>query len=325
MPRRRLLRLLLGSGVACGIPAVIAIVLFTGGGAEADAFQAAPRCVVPSHGGQANCVSVLAGTITNMVRGGSKFLPSMTVAVGDTTATFGYERSPFSFVVGGGVATGWWKGQPALIGPPDASPTIITDQSPPYRFQLFGLALGLVIPSASLLLAGLLLLQAPMNVDELIVATLARWPEHPRPIERAMTWRVALAYRTYPAYFVWAFIYLVPVNLVQLWIVQPRLAPLFLIGTLVITLGLTATIAGTYLAGLIGTSEKRSVLVQDVEQSSGRAGKLTTISYELLNGQATKKVLGERWYGHVIGGAHLDVLVDPKSGWIRRVLSTPPA
>ena len=108
MPRRRLLRLLLGSGVACGIPAVIAIVLFTGGGAEADAFQAAPRCVVPSHGGQANCVSVLAGTITNMVRGGSKFLPSMTVAVGDTTATFGYERSPFSFVVGGGVATGWW-------------------------------------------------------------------------------------------------------------------------------------------------------------------------------------------------------------------------
>lgn len=325
MPRERLLRLLMGSGAACCIPAVVVIVLFARGIADDDAFEAAPPCAIPSQGGQADCVSILSGTITSMVRGGSKFLPSMTVAVGNTTATFGYQRSRFSFDVGGGVATGWWRGQPALIGPSDASPTIITDQSPPYRLQLFGLALGLVIPAVSLLLAGVLVLQAPMNVDELILSTVARSPEHPRPLDRLVTWRVAWAYRTYAAYFAWAFIYLVPLQLVQLSIAQPRLAPVFLIGTLVITFGLTATMAALYLASLIRTSERRTVVVQTVEQSTGRAGNLITITYGLANGRVTKKALGERWYGHVTEGARLDVLADPKSGWIRHVISTPPA
>src|ERR1700719_4434822 len=119
MPRERLLRLLLLSGAACCIPAAVAIFAFARGVADDDAFEAAPPCAIPSQSGQANCVSILPGTITNLVRGGSKFLPSMTVAVGNTTATFGYERSPFSFDLGGSLATGWWKGQPALIGPSD--------------------------------------------------------------------------------------------------------------------------------------------------------------------------------------------------------------
>jgi hypothetical protein len=221
------------------------------------------------------------------------------------------------------LATGWWKGQPALIGPSDATPTIITDQSPPYKLQLFGLALALVIPAASLLLAGVLVLQAPMNVDELIRSTVARSPEPPRMLDRWLTWRVAWAYRIYGAYLAWAFIYLVPVQLVQLAIAQPRLAPLFLIGTFVITFGFTATIAAGYLAGLIRTSERRTVVVQKVETSTGRAGKLTTITYELRDGHMTTKALGESWYGHIIEGARLDVLADPKSGRIRRVMSTP--
>jgi hypothetical protein len=325
MPRKALVRLLFGIGAALCVPAAIVIILFTNEVANLDALETVRPCAVPNRDGQANCLSILTGRITEVTPGGSKALPGMTIVFKDTSATVLFERSPASFHAGEDVTTGWWKGRLVLLGPPEGAPTIITDQHPEYRLGVLGYGLGIgVIPAASLLLAALLVLQAPMKVDELVNTTIARWPNPPRPVDRVLAWRVALAYLIYGAYIVWMVLDIVG-ELVLLGIKQERYSPWVLVATLVVSCGFGAAFASAYFSHVIRTSARRTVVIRKLKRGMGRGGHDTEVWYDLSSGSLATTFLAPPWNGRVNEGDRLDVLSDPKSGTILRLLSTPPA
>jgi hypothetical protein len=106
---------------------------------------------------------------------------------------------------------------------------------------------------------------------------------------------------------------------------QPRYAPWLLIATLVVSFGLPAVFAATWLSQLIRTSTRRTITVEKIKSGLDRASNNTKIWYALNDGRVRTKVLDPAWDGHVSEGDHLDVLANPRSGEIWRMLSTPPA
>jgi hypothetical protein len=319
-------RLLLAIGAALCIPAAIVVIVFTHEVADLDAIQVARPCEVPNRDGQSACVSIFVGRITEVTRGSSKSLPSMTIVFKDTSARVGFERSPASFQAGQDVVSGWWKGRLVLLGPPEAPPTITTDQHPKYRLGVEGYLLGItVIPAVSFLLAGLLVLQAPMKVEDLVGEAIAQWPDPPRSVDRVLAWRVALAYLTYGAFIVWIFLYELVGLLVLSYISQERYAPALMVATFVFSFALGAVFASGNFLNLLRTSARRSVVIRKLERGMGRGGDETKVWYELASGRLATTFLGPPWNGHVNEGDRLDVLSDPKSGYILRLLSTAPA
>ena len=320
-------RLLLAIGAALCIPAAIVVIVFTNEVSDLDALQTVRPCEVPSRDGQSSCLSILVGRITEVTRGSSKSLPGMTIVFKDNTSdSVLFERSPASFKAGDDVVTGWWKGRLVLLGPPVGPPTITTDQHPKYRLGVEGYLFGFtVIPAVSFLLAGLLVLQAPMKVDALVGQAIARWPDPPRPVDRVLAWRVALAYLTYGAFIVWIFLYETVGQLVLGYISQERYSPALMVATFVFSFALGAVFASGNFLNLLRTSARRSVVIRKLERGMGRGGDETKVWYELTSGRLATTFLGRPWNGRVNEGDRLDVLSDPKSGYVLRLLSTPPA
>jgi hypothetical protein len=322
-PRQNWVRFLLVFGAVLCIPGAVGVIVFAQGVAVLDTFQAAGPCATPSRDRQATCLSLFDGTVTELSpagRGGSR----VTVAVGDANVTV--RTSGATFDPGSSVVTEWWKGQLVLLGPPGAPPTTITDQNPLQHLETFGLVLGLVIPGVSLLLAGVLVFQAPMSIDELITTTIARWPDPPRPVDRLVAWRVACGSEAIGLAFLgWVVLYVFPWQILELAINQPRYAPLFLVVTFVVSFGATAVLAAGNLFNLVRTSERRTIVVQKLQRGLGKLGNETKIWYELPDSRVATKLLNLDWDGHVSEGARLDVLANPKSGKILRMMSTPPA
>lgn len=320
-------RLLLLIGAGLCIPAAIVVIVFTHEVADLDAIQVARPCEVPNRDAQADCLSILTGRITEVTRGSSKNLPGMTIVFKDnTSASVLFERSPASFQAGQDVATGWWKGRLVLIGPPEGPPTVTTDQHPKYRLGIEGYLLGItVIPAVSFLLAGLLVLQAPMKVEELVGQAIARWPDPPRPVDRVLAWRVALAYLTYGAFIVWIFLYELIGLFALSYFNQESYAPALMAATFVFSFAIGAVFASGSFSYLLRTSARRSVVIRKLERGMGRSGDETKVWYELASGRLATTFLGPPWNGNINEGDRLDVLSDPKSGYILRLLSTPPA
>jgi hypothetical protein len=120
-------------------------------------------------------------------------------------------------------------------------------------------------------------------------------------------------------------LYVFPWQILELAINQPRYAPLFLVVTFVVSFGATAVLAAGNLFNLVRTSERRTIVVQKLQRGLGKLGNETKIWYELPDSRVATKSLNLDWDGHVNEGAHLDVLANPKSGKILRMVSTPPA
>jgi hypothetical protein len=317
-------RLLLASGAALCIPAAIAVVVFVQGLAVLDAFDAARPCATPSRAAEADCLSLINGRLTDLVSAGRSNRDA-TVDFGDATVTVRIS-TPTSLRQGSDVVTEWWRGNLILLGPQGTSPTIITDLSPVQHLETYSFVLALMIPAISALTAGLLVLQAPMNADKLINESIARWPDPPRAVDRIVAWRVAWGGPAVGvAFFIWVFLYVFPGMIVILGTEQPRYAPWLLIATLVVSFGLPAVFAATWLSQLIRTSTRRTITVEKIKSGLGRASNNTKIWYALNDARVGTKVLDPAWDGHVSEGDHLDVLANPRSGEIWRMLSTPPA
>lgn len=324
MPRRSLGLLLLVLGGVCCIPAAIIVLMFARGMVDLDAFQAAPKCATPTRDSQANCLSVFNGKIKTESSAG-RGTRRATVAIADSALQVEVLYSNASSLSpGSDVVTEWWRGQLVLLGPAGAPPTIPTHESPVYHGAIFGFYLALLALAVSLLAAGLLLLQAPMSVDELIKASVAKWPDPPRPVERGVAWRVGLGSNvTMAAFFAWLPLYVFPELI--LGNDHPRYAPWLLLATFVVAFGLLVPVATLGLADVVRRGERRTIVVQKLKRGLGRGGRNTRIWYQLKDGQTETILLDPPWDGHVNEGDHIGVLALAKSGQISRILSTPPA
>jgi hypothetical protein len=324
MRPRSLVRLLLISGAVLCIPGAAGVIVFAQGSELVTALDAARPCATPSRDANADCLSFLNGRITDVARAG-KSNDMATIALEQATVTAVYSTTT-SLQQGSSVVTEWWRGRLVALGLLGTSPNVITDQNPVWNLETLSIVLALVIPGVWALVAGLLVLQAPMTWDELIKASLARWPDPPRPVERVVAWRTACGGSgIWVALFAWVFLY-VSVGIILVSVTnQPRYAPLILVATFVLSFGLTEWFAAGYLSQVVRTADKRTVVVQKLERGLGRYRNATQIWYGLNDSRVDTQMLDAPWDGHVNEGDRLDVLADPKSGTIWRILSTPPA
>jgi hypothetical protein len=325
MPRRSLGLLVLVVGGICCLPAVFVVIGFTSAVADLDAFQTAPKCATPTQDSRANCVSFFNGKITAQSSVG-KSTRRATVAIADSALEVEVlYPGGSSLGQGSNVITEWWRGKLVLVGPAGATPTISTQESPQVRVQSLGFFLVVVGLAVALLLAGLLILQAPMNNNELIKASLAKWPDPPRPVDGAVAWRVGLGSNfMIAAPFVWLTLYVFPELFLGLN-GQSRYAPWLLFVTFAISYGLVVPIATLGLLGIIRSGERRTIVVKNVTPGLGRYRYNTRISYELKDGRLDTILLDPPWAGRVKEGDSIAVLALPKTGGISQILSAPPA
>lgn len=325
MPGRSVGLLLLLVGVASCIPAAFAVITFANATAELDAFQAAPRCATPTQDSHANCLSLFNGKIT-LESSAGRGTRRATVAIADSALEVDVRYpSQSSLQQGSDVVTEWWRGQLVLLGPAGASPTIRTQENPADHLQSGGFFLVVVALAVSFLLAGALMLQAPMSVDGLIKASVANWPDPPRPLPRALVWRVGLGSGvTMVAFVAWLPLFVFPEVILALNN-QSRFAPWLLLAAFVVPFGLLVPVATLGLADVVRLGERRTIVVKKLTPGVGRYAHNTRIWYELKDGRLDSILLDPPWEGRVAEGDQIAVLALPKTGGISRILSTPPA
>jgi hypothetical protein len=314
--------LLLVAGGACCIAAAFFVIDFASAVADLDAFEAAHRCATPTQDAGANCVSFFNGTIT-AESSASRFTDVATVAIADSPVEVEVRYNAQQLWQGSSVITEWWKGRLVLIGPAGPPPSITTQDSPQDHVQVFGYGLAVPALALSLLMAGLLIVQAPMSDDALIKASIAKWPDPPRPVDSAVAWRVGLGSNVMMiAFFVWVPLFALSELILGLS-GQARYAPWLLLVTFFVAFGLMVPVACLGTLQLIRASARRTIAVQKVARGLGRAGTLTEIWFEVNPGRQQTLFLDQQWDGHVNEGDRLDMLVDATSGDFRRMLSTP--
>ena len=332
MRQKRTAWILIGVGALLCIPAALVLTSYAASLADADALEAAPICTTPTQDGGSNCLSEFDGAIT-AVTPHSKSLDHVTLAVGGTSYDLGYDcaESPagacaaVSFRPGTPIVAGWWRGQLVLFGAAESRPLVVTELHPFNQLRpKIALLDFVVVPAVSFLLGGLLYRQAPMSVDDLVKYTLAKWPDPPRLVDRRLIWRVALGYWAPYGFLAW-FIVDMLAAIPLMGSTQYRLAVPVLVASFVVTLAASAWITGQYLGDVIRTSDRRALTVRQIKSGVGKSGKDTQVSYDLLNGKTATTILGVGWNGRIRPGDLLDALIDPKSGSIVRLLSTPPA
>ena len=328
MSRVQLVWLLLATGALLCIPGAVVFFIFASTEADANAIKNAPICATAARAVSSSCLSLLNGRITSEHSGG-KSLRRVTIALEDVTVDVGYgcfESPPdacaFPIQASSDVVTGWWRGQLVTIGAPGSRPAVVTDLNPEDGLRNMTFYLVAVIPGASLILAGLLLWQAPTTEDGLYREALARWPDPPRPVERHRVWRVAWGYDSYLAYPFWAAAY--ALGSFGFFTIYPQLsslAPVFLVVITALVMGLAAMISAAILSNSVRMSQRRSLVVQRVEQLS-KNGPTTRVYYQQPDGSVLATDLGAAWKGRVKEGDRLEVLT-LGSGSVLRVLSTP--
>ncbi len=277
--------LLLVAGGACCIPAAFFVIDFANAMADLDAFQAASTCATPTQDFHANCVSFFNGTITAQSSYGRFPTSVATVAIADSPVEVGIRFSGGQSWQGSSVMTEWWKGRLVLFGPTGATPSITTQDSPQFHVLYFGFTLVVVAFAVSLLMAGLLIVQAPMSYDALIKASIAKWPDPPRPVDSAVAWRVGLGSNVMMiAFFVWVPLYALSEVILGLN-GQSGYAPWLLLVTFVVAIGFFVPVACLGTLQLIRLAERRTIVVQKLARGLGRAGTLTEIWFEVNAGR----------------------------------------
>jgi hypothetical protein len=325
------LRLLFGGGaVGCALAAAI-LYLFFSSLARASALQAAPICATPSRSPTSACLSVLDGQITfegAVGRGNER----ITIALQGTKVDARYQcnESPAAACsgpplrAGSPVVTGWWEGQMVTFGAAETRPSIVTEFNPLDQADRISFFLVLVIPGVSAIVAGLLPLQAPSSVDDLVKSLLASQPDPPREVDVRLLWRVTLGYSTWGGYWLWVGLYLVFYTASGGFPAAPGYSSILLLASGVVAIGLAAAFAPVALYGALRTGQHGTVLVKRFQTMSGRGSTVTKVWYDRSDGREATTTLGEDWTGCVKEGDRLEALADPKTGAVERIVSAPP-
>ena len=251
--RALLLRYVLGSGAVLCIPAGVVLFMFGSAVTDASALQSARVCETGSRSTASSCLSLYEGQIT-ATREHYRALTELTIDLDGSAVHVGYDCwdsipgacSGITFRPGSHLVTEWWRGQIVMLGPAGSPPAVITDQNPGYLLHSRASYLEFAIPGISLVLYGLLLLQAPAGVDDLMNTAWARSPNPTRQLSRLLVWRVAWANWSWAGIFAWLFLY----ALGFIYIVetsQYAVAPLIWLCCGVIAFGVSGIAASLYL------------------------------------------------------------------------------
>lgn len=312
------------------VPGAIVGALFARAVVDGDALQAAPFCALPTLAVNSSCLSVFSAEIVSHTPGSTKILPQVTVSLDGSTTSVGYDCfathdyvcAPKPFPAGSQATTGWWRGQLVYLGRPGTKPEVPTDKNPEEDLPFQAFLLLVAIPGLTLLLAALLVFLAPMNVNELIQATLLKWPEPPRPVEARTVLAVAVAYQIWTAVVVWAILYIV--GLLHLSADDTlRQAPMALLVAFLIAFVGAAVIASLRLWWVLRGSVRRTITITEIQTGQGR--RRTKVWFNRSDGQRASTTLDADWYQQVRAGDSLDALTSPRSGAVRMLISTPPA
>ena len=330
MDRVPFARALVLLGAVLCIPGAIVAAIFVSGVAEVNTLEAAPGCVAPTRDPSSTCLSVFRATIT-AVTPHHKTLDHVTIAIGDSSFDLGYacNESPreacdsFTIQPGTPVVTGWWKGQLVAFGPAEGQPTVVTELNPYDGLRFRAFLLFLVIPGISVVVAGLLVWQAPMYVGDLIKTAIAKWPDPPRPVDRPLIWRVAWGNWTWGAWLGWLAVDFFASAAGPTFGMDYRETPVILVATFIVMLPIFAVISPLILTDIVCNSYRTSIVVQRIKSLQTKGGPVPKVWYQRPNGKEGTKTLEASWNGLVREGDHLDTLTD-KAGSIVWLLSTPP-
>lgn len=158
--------LIAGAGLC--VPAAFLLVIFFTAAFDVQSLQSAPACEVPTQGSGSQCLSALGGVITSATPGG-KSLNRVTIDVIGSSVDVGYACflsqsnacSGIGFKAGSHLVTGWWRGRVVLLGRPESAPSVITDANPSWELRQRATWLAFVVPAVSLVVAALVMWQAP--------------------------------------------------------------------------------------------------------------------------------------------------------------------
>ena len=219
--RALLLRYVLGSGAVLCIPAAIVLYMFNSVASDASTLQSARMCETGSRAASSSCLSLFEGQITATTKY-YKSPTELTIDLDGSAVHVGYDCwdsipgacSDITFQPGTQLVMEWWRGQIVMLGPRGSPPEVLTDQNPGYLLHSRATYLAFAIPGISLVLWGLLLLQAPAGVDELMSTALGRSRNPNRQLGRLLIWRVAWGNWGWTVFLAWlplyafAFIYI---------------------------------------------------------------------------------------------------------------------
>jgi hypothetical protein len=255
--RTQLLRYVLGSGAVLCIPAGVVLFMFGSAASDASALQSARVCETGSRSTASSCLSLYEGQIT-ATREHYRALTELTIDLDGSAVHVGYDCwdsipgacAGITFRPGSHLVTEWWRGQIVMLGLAGSPPAVLTDQNPGYLLHSRAGYLAFAIPGISLVLFGLLVLQAPASVEELMNTALARSPNPTPQLSRVLIWRVAWGNWSWPGIVVWLFLYVVGL----IFIVKTSQyadAPLIWLCCGVIAFGVTGIAASLYLTSRI--------------------------------------------------------------------------
>jgi len=262
--RALLLRYVLGSGAVLCVPAGVVLFMFGGAASDASALQSARVCETGSRSTASSCLSLYEGQIT-ATREHYRALTELTINLDGSAVRVGYDCwdsipgacSGISFQPGFHLVTEWWRGQIVMLGLRGSLPAVLTDQNPAYLLHSRAGYLEFAIPGISLVLWGLLILQAPARIDELMNTALARSPNPTRQLSRLRIWRVAWGNSSWAGIAAWLFLYAVGF----IYVVKTSQyagAALIWLCCGVIAFGLSGIAASLYLTNRIRRIERHS-------------------------------------------------------------------
>lgn len=318
-----------GCGIVGCLTGGFVLYLFTSALIDANALQSAPICSAPTRAATSRCLGILHGQITFEGLAG-KNNERVTIALEDTNVDARYQcdESPpgacssLTLRAGIPVATGWWKGQMVAFGPPGSRPSIVTESNPVDLADHVSFFLVLVILGVSGVVAGLLVVQAPSSLDDLVRSVTASQPKPPRNVDLRLLWRVAIGYSAWGGYAAWAGLFIVTYAVAGR--TNPGVAAILLVATAIISIGPAMLLAPVGLRRTLRSAERRTVTVKRFQTLTARGRTSTTVWYDRADGREGSTDLGEDWTDEVQIGEQLDALVDPKTGAVERVLSEPP-
>jgi hypothetical protein len=214
--RAQLLRYVLGSGAVLCIPAGVVLFMFGRAASDASVLQSARLCETSSRSTASSCLSLYEGQITATTEH-YRAPTELTIDLDGSAVHVGYDCrdsipgacSGITFRPGSHLVTEWWRGQIVMLGLRGSRPAVLTDENPGYLLRSRAGNLEFAIPGISLVLFGLLVLQAPAGVDELMNTALARSSNPTRQLSRLLIWRVAWGNWSWLGIVAWLFLYAV--------------------------------------------------------------------------------------------------------------------
>jgi len=325
------IRLYFRIGLVLLIPVAVILFLFCRAAVDTGALDSAKPCSVSTQDPASRCLSQFQGVVTGQTPE-YRSPTRLTISVGSSTVNLGWTCLNMStssclrtsFPPGTKVVTEWWSGRVVRLGMADGQPAVITDANPEYDAVSRGpYPLIALLALGPIAMAGLLR-QAPMSVNKLLDTSFDASPEVRKAVPRAVILRVAMGGWGGYGVLIWLVLYLASLFAFAGSSQWSLGAPFLWLSAAVIGFAFTWSTAYLYLSRLVRTSNREAVTVTRIKYGVGRNHSGMQVWYELRNGTLASRYVGPQGLSYAQGD-RMDALTDPRSGKVRRLLSSTPA